>query len=78
VRLLIKSTELSDKFLGYDKEMTLMEADCVLLGLNEHGQQRRQLSFQQQLKQTQQQQQEQQQQSPPNNSGTLPKEDNFS
>jgi len=35
VRLLVKSLELSQKFLGYTKEMTLMEADCVLLGLHE-------------------------------------------
>jgi small subunit ribosomal protein S28 len=32
VRLLVKSLEQSEKFLGYDKEMTIMEADCVLLG----------------------------------------------
>ena len=34
VRVLVKSLELSEIFLGFDKEMTLMEADCVLLGLN--------------------------------------------
>ena len=34
VRLLIKELELSKTFLGYDKEMTLMEADAVLLGLH--------------------------------------------
>jgi len=33
VKILIKSLELSEKFLGYDKEMTLQEADCVLMGL---------------------------------------------
>ncbi|XP_040583451.1 small ribosomal subunit protein bS1m [Lepeophtheirus salmonis] len=33
VRVLIKSLELSQKFLGYENEMTLMEADGVLLGL---------------------------------------------
>lgn len=33
VRLLVKSLEMSQKFLGYEKEMSLLEADCVLLGL---------------------------------------------
>jgi small subunit ribosomal protein S28 len=33
VRLLIKKLELSQKFLGHEKEMSLLEADCVLLGL---------------------------------------------
>ena len=34
VRLLIKELELSKTFLGYDREITLMEADAVLLGLH--------------------------------------------
>ena len=34
VRLLIKDLELSKTFLGYDREMTLMEADAVLLGVH--------------------------------------------
>lgn len=33
VRVLIKDLELSQKFLGFeDQEVTLLEADCVLLG----------------------------------------------
>jgi len=32
VRLLIKDLEMSERFLGFDKPMTIMEADCVLLG----------------------------------------------
>ncbi len=35
VRVLVKSLEMSEKFMGFDKEMTLMEADGILLGLNE-------------------------------------------
>ena len=35
VKLLIKDLEMSQKFLGYEKEMTLLEADCVLLGKNQ-------------------------------------------
>ncbi|KAL3266548.1 hypothetical protein HHI36_010716 [Cryptolaemus montrouzieri] len=33
VRLAIKELELSSKFLGYEKDLTLLEADCTLLGL---------------------------------------------
>ncbi len=35
VRILLNSLELSKKFLGYDREMTLCEADGTLLGLHE-------------------------------------------
>ena len=34
VKVKINSLELSQKFLGYEREMTLLEADCTLLGLN--------------------------------------------
>ena len=34
VRLRIKKLESSQKFLGFDKEMSLLEAECILLGLN--------------------------------------------
>ena len=37
VRVLIKSLEMSQKFLGYEQDMTLLEADCVLLGLHGKG-----------------------------------------
>jgi hypothetical protein len=34
VKVKINSLELSQKFLGYEREMTLLEADCTLIGLN--------------------------------------------
>lgn len=34
VRILVKNLELSEKFLGYEKEMSLCEAEGVLLGLH--------------------------------------------
>lgn len=33
VKLKIKSLELASKFLGSEKELTLLEADCHLLGV---------------------------------------------
>lgn len=35
VKLRIKSLELSQKFLGFDKEVSLLEAECILLGLHQ-------------------------------------------
>lgn len=34
VLLKVKSLEMSQRFLGYDKDISLLEADCILLGLN--------------------------------------------
>ena len=34
VKLKVKSLELSQKFLGYDRDLSLLEAECILLGLN--------------------------------------------
>ena len=34
VRLRVNSLELSKRFLGYDQDLSLLEADCTLLGLN--------------------------------------------
>ena len=34
VKLRIKKLESTQKFLGYEKEMSLLEAECVLLGIN--------------------------------------------
>ncbi len=34
MKVQVKSLELSQKFLGYERELTLLEADCVLLGLH--------------------------------------------
>ncbi|XP_057660770.1 28S ribosomal protein S28, mitochondrial [Diorhabda carinulata] len=35
VRLIIKDLELSSKFLGFEKDLTLLEADCQLIGLQQ-------------------------------------------
>ena len=37
VRVLIKNLELSEKFLGFDKEFTILEANGVLLGTHKIG-----------------------------------------
>ena len=34
VKLRIKRLESSEKFLGFDSEMSLLEAECTLMGLN--------------------------------------------
>jgi len=34
VKLRVNSLELSKRFLGYEKDLSLLEADCTLLGLN--------------------------------------------
>ena len=34
VKLKIKKLECSERFLGYEKDMSLLEADCILMGLN--------------------------------------------
>eukprot|EP00092_Neocalanus_flemingeri_P032230 GFUD01035031.1.p1 GENE.GFUD01035031.1~~GFUD01035031.1.p1 ORF type:complete len:145 (+),score=37.37 GFUD01035031.1:45-479(+) len=34
VLLRVKSLEQSERFLGYDRDLSLLEADCVLLGIN--------------------------------------------
>ena len=36
VKIKLRSLEMTEKFLGYDKEMTLMEADGTLMGLYDH------------------------------------------
>jgi len=33
VKIRVKSLELSQRFLGYDRDLSLLEAECVLLGL---------------------------------------------
>jgi len=37
VNVRIKRLEIADKFLGYDNEVSLLEADCVLVGLKEEN-----------------------------------------
>merc|ERR1719336_3126632 len=32
VKLKVKSLEMSERFLGYNRDISLLEADCVLLG----------------------------------------------
>lgn len=34
VKLKVKSLELSERFLGYDRDISLLEADCILLGIH--------------------------------------------
>ena len=34
VKIRVKSLELSQRFLGYDRDLSLLEAECVLLGLH--------------------------------------------
>ena len=37
VRILLKNLELSDRFLGYDHEITVLETDGILLGPHKKG-----------------------------------------
>ena len=37
VKVLLKSLEMSEMFLGYDKEITILEADGVLIGTHKLG-----------------------------------------
>ena len=34
VKVMIKKLECAEKFLGFEKEVSLLEADCILLGLH--------------------------------------------